>query len=451
MSLADFATVTITSATRTPTRAGFGTPLVLGYHTAWPDRIRTYQNLTDLTADGITSTGVGAATYWTAAAIFAQNPRVKQIKVGRRTNAWTQVMKLVVTTATAGTVYKFSIGPIGGAATAFQYTVPGASSVAATVTALKALVDAAGLAITTSSVDTNTTLQCTANVAGQMFVYSGRNPELQIFDATAAPAAITTDLDACRVADDDWFGIHLDSSSKAECLLVAPWAETQIKVFFASTSDTENGTVGVASTLLKQLKAAAYTNTSAWVDGAVCPSFLGAGIMGEEFPYDPGTDTGTYHGKTVAGVTVDAPSSTFEGEVAAQNGNTYTTVLGLNVTQNGKTPSGEFIDTVIGKHWLTARLKEAIFGVIAGNRRVPYTNGGIAMLRGTVLGVLKRAQGSKAKPGFLDPEVDPIVTAPLVEEVDPLDRAARIFPDLSFSARMSGAIHKAALTGTISV
>lgn len=449
MSLSDFVTVTITSATRTPTRAGFGTPLVLGYHTAWPDRVRTYQTLTDMAADGITATGVSAATYWTAAAIFSQNPRVKQIKVGRRTNAWTQIVKLIVTTATAGTVYKFSIGPIGGSATAFQYTVPLASSIAATVTALKALVDAVGLAITTVSADGNTSLQCTANVAGQMFVYAGRNPELQIMDATAAPAAISSDLDACRIADDDWYGFHLDSSSKAECLLAAAWTEPQLKIFFASTSDTENGTIGVASTLLKQLKAAAYFRTSTWVDGAVCPSFLGAGIMGEEFPFPPGTST--YLGKTLAGITVDNPSSTFEGEVVAQNGNVYTSVLGINVTRPGKSAAGEFIDIAVGRDWLVARLKESIFGIIAGNRRVPYTNGGVAMLRGGALGVLKRAQGSLASPGFLDPEVEPVVTAPLVADVDPADRAARVFNNLTFSAKISGAIHAANLNGTISV
>jgi hypothetical protein len=450
MSLADFVTVTITSATRTPTRVGFGTPLVLGYHTAWPDRERTYENLTDMAADGITSTGVGAATYWTAAAIFSQTPRVKQLKVGRRTNAWTQVIKLVPSFV-AGTINKISIGPIGGSAQTFQRTVPGSSSLAAEITALKALIDASSpaLAVTTASTDTNTTLSVTANVAGQMFVFSGRNPEMTILDATAAPAAISSDLDACRVANDDWYGFHLDSSSKAECLVAAAWTETQLKIFFATTSDTENGTIGASGTLLKQLKALSYFRTSTWVDGAVLPSFLGAGIMGEEFPYEPGS--GTYLGKTVAGVTVDTPSSTFEGEVVAQRGNVYTEVLGKNVTRPGVSASGEFIDLAVGRDCLASRLKEAVFGVISGNRRVPYTNGGVAMLRGAALGVLKRQQGSKANPGFLDPEVEPVVTAPLVEDVDPADRAARIFPDLDFSAKVSGAIHSVPLTGTISV
>jgi len=453
MGISDFVQLTITSATRMPTRQGFGTPLVLGYTTAWPDRVRAYRSLTDLAADGITSTGVGAGIYWAVSAIFSQNPRVVEVKVGRRTNAFTQIVDLIVTSAVAGTVYKGVIGPLGGSGLSFQRTVPGSSTVAAEAAAIKTLVDALGLAGTTALATTNVTndtIRFTTTAAGALFVFSGRNPELQIFDRTAAPAAISSDLDAVVAADNDWYGLHLDSSSKAEVLIAAAWTETQEKVLFASTSDTENGTVGASSTLLKQLKASSYIRTSVWNDTAVLPSFLGAGIMGEEFPYDPGTNPGTYLGKTVAGVTVDVLSTTFENEVVAQNGNVYTTVLGLNVTRPGKSASGEFIDVVIGRDWLKARLREAIFGTTVGGRRIPYTDGGVAMLRGAVLGVLHRAQGSKTAPGFLDPEVDPVVTAPLVADVDIALRAARILPNLTFSAKIAGAIHLTQLSGTIS-
>lgn len=448
MALSDFVVVNITALTRTPTRVGFGTPMVAGFHTAWPDRVRTYQSTSDMAADGITSTGVGAATYWNAAAIFSQNPRVKQIKVGRRTNAWTQKVQLIVTTAVAGTVYKVSIGPLGGSLSTFTRTVPGSSTIAAEVTAIKALIDAAGFAMTTASAAGNTAVECTANVAGTMFVFTNRNPELQFLETTAAPGGISTDLDAIAAADNDWYGFVLDSSSKAEAVLAAAWCQPQTKVFFASTGDTENGVVGAASTLVKQLKASGYNRSSVWTNYKVLPSFEGPAIMGEEFPWPPGT--GTYLGKPLLGVTVDAPSTTAETETVTQNGNVYTVVSGLSVTRPGVMASGDFIDVIVGTDWLTARLKEAVFGLIASQRRLPYTDGGIAMLRGAVLGVLKRAQGTVANPGFLDPGVDPIVTAPLVADVDPALRALRQFPNLTFSAKISGAIHSVTITGTIS-
>jgi hypothetical protein len=100
---------------------------------------------------------------------------------------------------------------------------------------------------------------------------------------------------------------------------------------------------------------------------------------------------------------------------------------------------------------LTARLKENAFGLLSGSRRVPYTDGGVASLRGGMLGVLRRAQGSTAKPGFLDPEVEPVVTAPLVADVDSAQRALRVYPSLTFSAKIAGAIHLAQYQGTLTV
>lgn len=448
--LTQFANVSITSATQMPSRIGFGTPLVLGYFTAWPDRVRTYSSLTAMVADGINSTGVGAATYWAAAAIFSQNPRVKQIKVGRRTNAWTQKVQLFPTSATAGVVYKVTIGALGSSSTAITRTVPGASSIAAECTALKGLIDALGLAMTTALGGGNTYVECTASVPGQMFVFASRNPEMELFESTAAPAAISTDLDACRAADDDFYGVTPDSCSKAEALLIAAWAEpTGIKIFFGQTGDTEDGKIGVASTLLKQLQAAAYFRTAILFDSIAVPSFAGAGWMGKGFPYTPGTIT--YHAKSLSGVTVDIISETVDGEVKARNGNTYTVVAGTNVTADGKVASGEFIDVVIGRDCLQARIKEAVFGVISGQLRVPFNNGGIQTIVGTAKGVCVRQQGTKENPGFLDPEQAVIVTGPLIGDVDPVDRANRFLRNVTFSAKITGAIHATNISGTISV
>lgn len=447
--LEDFVNVSITSQTSTPTRVGFGTPAIAGYFTAWPDRVRTYSKLTSLVADGINSTGVGAATYWAAAAVFAQNPRVKTIKVIRRTNAWTQLVRLIPTTAVAGTVYTFSIGLLGGSATTFTRTVPGASSIAAECTAIKALIDAASFAMTTVVGGGNTYVECTATVAGTMFVYANRNPELEVFESTAAPAGISTDLDAARALDDDWYGFALDSSSKAESLLAAAWTESQPKIFFTTTADTENGKIGVSNTLLKQLKAASYFRTSTWFDSKAVPSFLGPGIMGEEFPKSVGTSI--YAAKTVAGVTVDTISDTVDTEVIVQNGNTYTTVAGKNVTRPGKSAAGEFLDITVGRDWLQARTKEAVFGVIAGVDRVAYTNAGIATISGAAKGVWVRAQGTVDKPGFLDPEVPVIVTVPLVADIDPADRSARVLNNLNLSAKIAGAIIAVNIAGSITV
>lgn len=92
MSLEDIASVTISSTSQQPTRAGFGTALLLAYHTKNVDRVRSYTSLTALVADGFTPQ---SAVYRAVAAIFSQNPRPVRVKVGRRALPFTQVVRVV--------------------------------------------------------------------------------------------------------------------------------------------------------------------------------------------------------------------------------------------------------------------------------------------------------------------------------------------------------------------
>lgn len=443
MATGDYVSVTITATTAFPSQVGFGTPAVAGYHTAYPDLIRSYTDLSQLPLDGINSTGVGAATYWAVAAVLSQNPKPSKVKVIRRTNAWTQVIKLFPQSAVTGVIYTVTAGPIGGAALKMTYTVPGASTIATVCAGIKAAFDALGLAVTTAVADGNTSVQCTANVAGQAFVYAARNKDLELLNTTALPANLTADIDNAKTLDDDWYALLLDSNSKAELAVVQPYTEALLKIFFGETGDTEDGKVGVAGTILKVAKAASLNRTSIWFDGAAVPSFLGAGVAGKGLPYDPGSYS--YKAKTINGVTVDALSSTAAGELKVQNGNTYTTTSNLNLTAEGVMASGEFIDIQIGLDALSARIKEAILGVFASNIKIPYTDPGVGLFVAAVYGVLQNFVGTN----FLAADPKPLVTVPKVKDVDPAQRAARRFPSLSFSANFAGAIHFVGVTGTV--
>lgn len=92
MSLEEIASVTISSTSAQPSRAGFGTPLLAAYHTKSVDRVRSYTSLAALVADGFTPS---SAVYRAVAAIFSQNPRPVRVKVGRRALPFTQVVRVV--------------------------------------------------------------------------------------------------------------------------------------------------------------------------------------------------------------------------------------------------------------------------------------------------------------------------------------------------------------------
>ena len=82
-------TVNIQRNTTTPSQAGFGQALLLGYFptTVFPERTRTYSSLTGLTTDGFT---VNDPIYKMAQDLLAQSPSPTSFTVGRRALAPSQ-------------------------------------------------------------------------------------------------------------------------------------------------------------------------------------------------------------------------------------------------------------------------------------------------------------------------------------------------------------------------
>jgi hypothetical protein len=134
----DIASVTITRANVTPSRAGFGTPLVVAYHSLNADRVRTYSSLAGMAADGFRSHD---PAYRAAAAIFAQTPRPRRVKVGRRALAPTQTIRLTPVAPSAGEVYSLEVAGL-----AVSFTADGTPTVAEVCAGLHAAVGALAVA-----------------------------------------------------------------------------------------------------------------------------------------------------------------------------------------------------------------------------------------------------------------------------------------------------------------
>lgn len=128
------ANVSITRATRTPSQQGFGVPLIAAYHANYASRVRSYGSLAAILADGFVTTD---PAYKIAAAIFAQNPAPPTVKIGRRASAFTQTVRLVPVTPTAGMI--FGVKVAGLLAT---YTADGTPTLAEACTGLAAAINA---------------------------------------------------------------------------------------------------------------------------------------------------------------------------------------------------------------------------------------------------------------------------------------------------------------------
>jgi hypothetical protein len=131
--LSTFSDVTITRNTRTASRRGFNVAMLVGYHAAYLDRVRTYSQPSELVADGISQK---SKLYLDAVALKAQTPSPATFKVGRRAGAPDQSINFTPGTPVEGEVFTLTLGGI-----AFSYTAENGDAVGDVLDALVALVN----------------------------------------------------------------------------------------------------------------------------------------------------------------------------------------------------------------------------------------------------------------------------------------------------------------------
>ena len=124
----------------------------------------------------------------------------------------------------------------------------------------------------------------------------------------------------------------------------------------------------------------------------------------------------------------------------------YATVSGVDVTEEGKVASGEFIDIIIGIDWIQANLQATVFGALVSQGKLPYDDSGIQAVKSLVNGVLVQA----AAMGILQAD-SIVVTVPKYADIPVADRNSRNLPDVKFTALLQGAVQTVQIRGTVSV
>lgn len=430
MALADIVQVTISTEATAPTRVGFGTPLVFGYHTTFAERARVYTSTAAMVADGFATT---SPAYRAAVAIFSQSPKVRRIVVGRA--AFAPTMKVVLTPIVQNThLYTVTINGVS-----FTFTSD-ASATAAEITAgLVAAINAGAEPVT--AVDLVGTFRLDADVAGVLFTLEVLRADLTQSNTTVDPG-IVADLLAIQQFNDEWYSVHPTSQGAAEILALAAQVETMTKIMIVSSADDvlPAGTAGLG----ESLETAGYART-ALLYHPKPHQYAGAAWAGKLLPLDPGSATWKF--KTLAGVDTVSLTDTEEGNLEADNVNHYTEVAGVSITQQGVSSSGEFIDITTGVDFLTARLQENVFARLANLAKVPFTDAGIAIIEAEVRGVLQLGIDND----ILAADPAPTVTVPLAADVSLTDKANRFLPDVEFTATLAGAIHSLEINGSVTV
>lgn len=438
MALQDLANVVISTSGPALTQVGFGTLLCAGYHTLWGvnERVREYTALADMVTDGFT---VNSPLYLMAARAFQQSPRPDKVKIGKCKLPATHTVKFTVnSSAENSSLYAFT-AKRNGVTVEIEYTSDGTATIAEIVAGLAALVETSpiGAAVVATSADSNTSCQIVDSTPGSIIYYSNWTANLNFSNVTADPG-IATDLVAIRLADGDWYGLATDHNSKAICQAAAAYVDTLDAMYGCNVSDSAAYDSASTTDLGYVLKSASTARTIVGFDLDDTGGYMGVAMLAERFPHDPGQDGagGTFHGKTLVGVTGDRLTSTQKSNLRAKNYVVYITTAGRNHTLDGKVAGGEWADVVRGLDWFRIRTEERVAQVILSNDKIPYTDRGISIILSEVM-----AQGRTAETVELFTPGTFTASAPKAADVSSADRGARKLTGIKFSAQLAGAIH----------
>lgn len=356
--LDDIVQMTLTTETQQVSRAGFGTPLILGCSNRFAELTRSYSKPSDMTSDGFATTD---PEYIAAQAVCSQNPKPPTFKVARRDSKPTMSWKW---TPLAKNTTKYTLVVDGQTC---EFTSDANATVAEVVTGMRAAIVAKGISGLTIT-DNTTHLTIVATVAGAWHTVVMALRDIAAghgnIEQDAADGGIATDLAAIVLYDADWYSLVLASAtSKAEIVAAAAWIEAAKKLMVVASQDSAIITAAAGGTDVAQaLATAGYARTSV-IYHPKAAQFAGAAWQGRCLPLDPGSETWMF--KTLAGVdTCSELTPTHVVNAKAKYANLYPIIGGVGCTEWGFVSANEWIDIVRFRDWLQARMQERILSLI---------------------------------------------------------------------------------------
>jgi hypothetical protein len=419
------------SAVARPLRArSFAKPLLLAYDLPWVDLYREFGEATELVTAGV---AVSDPVYLMFQAVKAQEPSPPIVGIGRRTRPFTQVMSLVPAAVETGKRYSFTVD-----GTVVEYVATGGNTIDDVIDGL--IVDAgtiSGLTIAGNPSAPFTDLRLTG-ASGVLHSYTDL-VNMTVEDVTADPGSggVAADFAAVLAVNSSWYGVLLDSQSKAEILALAPAVETAKKRFCATTAD---GTVkaGTASNVALQLQTAGYARTTLqWHHKPM--QYFAAAILGRQLPKQPGSTNEAWQA-AFAGVDY---STLTDGELTildTANCNHYTDFAGqgYGVLLYGKASSGVKIDVTTFSDWMRVRMQERLFLLFVNAEKIGATSVGIQLIANEMRAQFKEG----VRVGGLSPDFETIFDIPEVDEIPLADLAANTASGFRARHRLAVSIDK---------
>lgn len=439
--LNDVVSVSVSAATSTPTQEGFGVPLIMNYHTKFAERVRKYTSLAGMITDGFATTDL---VYKAAQAIFAQPPSVPYVLIGREEKTSKRNIKLIPVAKDATTYIVYINGTAG------SYTSTTATTIATVIDGLKAIIDTLKLNVTVTDNTTDMTIEAKTTAADNFTIYVNDWTLFTTFQDNTTDGGIVDDITAVRLINDDWYGLCLtvesDAIIKAAAAHIEALHTTAPKTFRCSSASADIPASG-SSDVASYIKSHSYKRTQIIYDPNAWELYTGGAQTGKMLPYEPGQATDVY--KTLTGIVVTQFSPTIQGYIDGKDCACYTTIAGLDCVYQDELTTGMWLDLVTGIDFMTARMKERIFGKLVSNAKIPYTDAGIAVIESEVKAVLSMC--TKDPYNICATAPAPWTQVPLAADCSASDKSTRTLNNVRFGAVAQGAIHKVAVSGVVTL
>lgn len=480
--ISDIATVAITRETLFPSQAGFGTALIAGNTDVIDhgERVRFYTTPEAVAVDfaSIDEESIDAA------AAFAQNPRPSQIAIGRVVAAdqagyirggapGTLAAFIAVTDGT----FTISIDGVEEDITAVDFSsdttyanfaatlqtdlravaAGGYTLALVEITSSGAFKITSGTTGATSIVAPLTTEGTGTDISGTLFI----NARLDV--ATVIEGHAFTDfsgeLSAIEARNDDWYGLALtrDLQTNANYIAASAWCEARTKLF-AAFDDSLLAKDSTSTTDLPYLnEAAAYDRTfTHWNNNGTTYPETSELIRQLVVDYAVPNSAITLKFKKLPGITPIVATATERAALLTKKAEIYVTRGNVNMLEEGQVASGEFIDVIHAVDWMEQTIALGVFAELFANAtKIPMTDTGIAQIEGAVKVVLDAAVAARIIASDVNDEGEIVaayeITTASVLSLSEAQRASRVAPAVTFTARLAGAVHFASVVGTVTV
>lgn len=253
---------------------------------------------------------------------------------------------------------------------------------------------------------------------------------------------VTADLNAIAASNGSWYALYTLYNSQAYVAAASTWTEGQPRIYIADTLDSHTiaAAAGSVNDIGDQLAASKFSRTLLEYHPSIM-DLLGAALEGEVLPLPPGSETWAF--KQLVGPRGVSLTATHRANLRARNMNSYEPQTpDLTWSWDGKTPEGEYLDTVRGLDSVQDDAIKSIAEVLANNPKVPYTDGGAVTLGSELEGVFARAVTS----GVFSADPAPVVAIPRVATQTAANRRIRRFSGLKGTAQLASAIQDLDIT-----